>query len=127
MGIDSLLERADRAAPGFPETNQARAELSRRRIAAERQQSEIQLLIAAIEAAQETYSARLASIQANIIGPFYAKDLHEGLAMDSALAVPKKRNHVSVRTPRSVGMAWRRRRRTKRSIRKLLHPRAACG
>tara|TARA_R110000868_G_scaffold224722_1_gene476895 strand:+ start:518 stop:811 length:294 start_codon:yes stop_codon:yes gene_type:complete len=40
--------------------------------------------IAAIEAAQETYSARLASIQANIIGPFYAKDLHEGLAMDSA-------------------------------------------
>jgi len=48
---ERLLERADRAAPGFPETNQARAELSRRRIAAERQQSEIQLLIAAIEAA----------------------------------------------------------------------------
>ncbi|MDF3075090.1 MAG: hypothetical protein K0S54_2757 [Alphaproteobacteria bacterium] len=44
------LERADRAAPGFPEINQARAELSRRRIAAERQQDEMRLLIAAIEA-----------------------------------------------------------------------------
>jgi tetratricopeptide (TPR) repeat protein len=44
------LERADRAAPGFPEINQARAELSRRRIVAERQQDEMRLLIAAIEA-----------------------------------------------------------------------------
>ncbi len=47
---ERLLERADRAAPGFPETNQARAELSRRRIAAERQQAEMRQLIAAIEA-----------------------------------------------------------------------------
>ncbi|MGE3867811.1 MAG: hypothetical protein AB7G04_12965, partial [Hyphomonadaceae bacterium] len=44
------LERADRAAPGFPETNQARAELSRQRIAAERRQAEMRQLIAAIEA-----------------------------------------------------------------------------
>ena len=48
---ERLLERADRAAPGFPETNQARAELSRRRIADERQQAQMRQLIAAIEAA----------------------------------------------------------------------------
>jgi len=40
--------------------------------------------IAAIEAAQEVYSARLAEIQATIIDPFYAADLRDGLAMDSA-------------------------------------------
>jgi hypothetical protein len=46
---ERLLERADRTTPGFPEINQARADLSRQRIAAERQQAEMRQLIAAIE------------------------------------------------------------------------------
>lgn len=45
------LVLADRAAPGFPEINQARADLSRRRIAAEQQQDGIRLILAAIDAA----------------------------------------------------------------------------
>ncbi|MDP1964833.1 MAG: hypothetical protein Q8K93_21840, partial [Reyranella sp.] len=45
------LVLADRAAPGFPEINQARVDLSRRRIAAERQQDGIRLILAAIDAA----------------------------------------------------------------------------
>lgn len=45
------LVLADRAAPGFPEINQARADLSRRRIAAEQQQDGIRLVLAAIDAA----------------------------------------------------------------------------
>ncbi len=42
---------ADKAAPGFPEINQARADLSRRRIAAEQQRDGISLILAAIDAA----------------------------------------------------------------------------
>ena len=45
------LVLADRAAPGFPEINQARADLSRRRIAAEQQQDGIRLILAVIDAA----------------------------------------------------------------------------
>jgi hypothetical protein len=45
------LSLAERAAPGFPETAQARADLSRRRIAAENQQDGMRLLLAAIDAA----------------------------------------------------------------------------
>lgn len=45
------LVLADRAAPGFPEINQARADLSRRRIAAEQQLDGIRLILAAIDAA----------------------------------------------------------------------------
>ncbi len=45
------LALADRAAPGFPETAQARAELSRRRIAAENQQDGLRLILAVIDAA----------------------------------------------------------------------------
>ena len=45
------LVLADRAAPGFPEINQARADLSRRRIAAEQQQDGIRLILAAIDSA----------------------------------------------------------------------------
>jgi len=40
--------------------------------------------IAAIEAAREAYTARLAEIQATIIDPYYAADLRDGLPMDSA-------------------------------------------
>src|SRR5260221_10592094 len=42
------LALADRSAPGFPEVGQARADLSRRRIAAERQQDDLRLILAAI-------------------------------------------------------------------------------
>ena len=45
------LVLADRSAPGFPEVNQARADLSRRRIAAEKQQDDIRLILAAIDSA----------------------------------------------------------------------------
>jgi hypothetical protein len=45
------LMLADRAAPGFPETNQARADLSRRRIAAESEQEGIRLILAVIDMA----------------------------------------------------------------------------
>jgi hypothetical protein len=45
------LVLADRAAPGLPETNQARADLSRRRIAAESQQDGIRQILAVIDAA----------------------------------------------------------------------------
>lgn len=45
------LALADRAAPGFPETAQARADLSRRRIGAEKQQDDLRLILAAIDAA----------------------------------------------------------------------------
>jgi hypothetical protein len=43
------LALADRAAPGFPEIGQARADLSRRRIAAEQQQDGLRLILAAID------------------------------------------------------------------------------
>ena len=45
------LALADRTAPGLPEIAQARADLSRRRIAAEKQQDDMRLLLAAIDAA----------------------------------------------------------------------------
>lgn len=45
------LAIADRSAPGFPEVGQARADLSRRRIAAERQQDDLRLILAAIDQA----------------------------------------------------------------------------
>ncbi len=45
------LAVADSSAPGFPETNTARADLSRRRIAAEKQQDEIALILRAIDLA----------------------------------------------------------------------------
>jgi hypothetical protein len=45
------LALADRSAPGFPEIGQARADLSRRRIAAERQQDDLRLILAAIDQA----------------------------------------------------------------------------
>lgn len=45
------LAIADRSAPGFPEVAQARADLSRRRIAAERQQDDLRLFLTAIDAA----------------------------------------------------------------------------
>jgi len=45
------LAVADRSAPGFPEIGQARADLSRRRIAAERQQDDLRLILAAIDQA----------------------------------------------------------------------------
>jgi hypothetical protein len=45
------LAIADRAAPGFPDVGQARAELSRRRIAAERQQDDLRFILAAIDQA----------------------------------------------------------------------------
>lgn len=45
------LVLADRAAPGLPEINQARADLSRRRIAAESQQDGIRQILAVIDAA----------------------------------------------------------------------------
>ena len=45
------LALADRAAPGFPETAQARADLSRRRIAAEKQQDDLRMILAVIDAA----------------------------------------------------------------------------
>jgi hypothetical protein len=43
------LALADRVAPGFPETAQARADLSRQRIAAQKQQDDLRLVLAAIE------------------------------------------------------------------------------
>lgn len=48
---ERLLVLADQSAPGFPEVNQARADLSRRRVAAEQQQDGIRLILAAIDAA----------------------------------------------------------------------------
>lgn len=45
------LALADRVAPGFPETAQARADLSRRRVGAEKQQDDLRLILAAIDAA----------------------------------------------------------------------------
>ena len=45
------LALADDAAPGFPEINQTRVDLSRRRVAAEQQQDGIRLILAAIDAA----------------------------------------------------------------------------
>ena len=45
------LAVADSAAPGFPETNAARSELSRRRIAAETEQEQIAVLLGAIDRA----------------------------------------------------------------------------
>jgi len=45
------LAVADRSAPGFPEIGQAWADLSRRRIAAERQQDDLRLILAAIDQA----------------------------------------------------------------------------
>jgi hypothetical protein len=45
------LVLADQSAPGFPEVNQARADLSRRRIAAEQQQDGVRLILSAIDAA----------------------------------------------------------------------------
>ena len=45
------LALADRSAPGFPEIGQARADLSRRRIAAEKQQDDLRLILAAIDQA----------------------------------------------------------------------------
>lgn len=48
---ERLLVLADQSAPGFPEINQARADLSRRRVAAEQQQDGIRLILAAIDAA----------------------------------------------------------------------------
>jgi hypothetical protein len=45
------LAIADRSAPGFPEIGQARADLSRRRIAAERQQDDLRLILAMIDQA----------------------------------------------------------------------------
>lgn len=45
------LAVADSSAPGFPEINTARADLSRRRIAAEKQQDEIALILRAIDLA----------------------------------------------------------------------------
>jgi hypothetical protein len=45
------LAIADRAAPGFPEIGQARADLSRRRIAVERQQDDLRLILAMIDQA----------------------------------------------------------------------------
>ena len=45
------LALADEAAPGFPEINQTRVDLSRRRVAAEQQQDGIRLILAAIDAA----------------------------------------------------------------------------
>ena len=44
------LAIADRAAPGFPEIGQARADLSRRRIAAQKQQDDLRLVLGAIDA-----------------------------------------------------------------------------
>ena len=48
---ERALALAERAAPGFPETAQARADLSRRRIAAEKQQDDLRLFLALIDAA----------------------------------------------------------------------------
>ena len=48
---ERMLALADRAAPGFPETAQARADLSRRRISAQKQQDDLRLILAAIDAA----------------------------------------------------------------------------
>ncbi len=48
---ERTLALAERAAPGFPETAQARADLSRRRIAAEKQQDDLRLFLAVIDAA----------------------------------------------------------------------------
>lgn len=45
------LALADRSAPGFPEIGQARADLSRRRIAAENQQDDLRRLLGIIDAA----------------------------------------------------------------------------
>lgn len=45
------LALADRSAPGFPEIAQARADLSRRRIAAERQQDDLRLILGIIDQA----------------------------------------------------------------------------
>ena len=45
------LALADRSAPGFPEIAQARADLSRRRIAAEKQQDDLRLILGVIDAA----------------------------------------------------------------------------
>ena len=45
------LALADRSAPGFPEIGQARADLSRRRIAAEKQQDDLRLILGVIDAA----------------------------------------------------------------------------
>lgn len=44
------LALADRAAPGFPETGQARADLSRLRIAAQKQGDDLRLVLGAIDA-----------------------------------------------------------------------------
>ena len=52
------LALADRAAPGFPEIGQARADLSRRRIAAEKQQDDLRLVLAAIDAALPAQAVR---------------------------------------------------------------------
>ena len=48
---DRQLALADRAAPGFPEIGQARAELSRRRSGAVQQPEDLRLLLGAIDAA----------------------------------------------------------------------------
>jgi hypothetical protein len=45
------LALADRSAPGFPEIGQARADLSRRRIAAEKQQDDLRLILGVIDSA----------------------------------------------------------------------------
>jgi hypothetical protein len=48
------LAVADGSAPGFPETNAARSDLSRQRIAAETQQDEIALILRALDQALQT-------------------------------------------------------------------------
>lgn len=45
------LAIADRSAPGFPEIGQVRADLSRRRVVAERQQDDLRFILAAIDQA----------------------------------------------------------------------------
>jgi hypothetical protein len=45
------LALADRSAPGFPEIGQARADLSRRRIAAEKQQDDLRVILGVIDTA----------------------------------------------------------------------------
>jgi hypothetical protein len=45
------LALADKSAPGFPEIGQARADLSRRRIAAEKQQDDLRVILGVIDAA----------------------------------------------------------------------------
>jgi hypothetical protein len=45
------LALADRSAPGFPEIGQARADLSRRRIAAEKQHDDLRLILGVIDSA----------------------------------------------------------------------------